>query len=124
MLYPVPPEIPKSYDAILSILSSAQKYDMVAVESSIRAEVSRRAMAQVTAPSRGIPYVCDRMQQKAFSRNGDHSSPYTRLPANFRESWWGIAFFSKAGLCVTLLDFRTHCSSNLYSQSMPFLDRA
>jgi hypothetical protein len=49
MLYPVPPEIPKSYDAILALLSAAQKYDMVTVQSSIRAEASRRAIA-VTAP--------------------------------------------------------------------------
>ncbi|KAI0289283.1 hypothetical protein BC826DRAFT_867264, partial [Russula brevipes] len=44
MLYPVPPEIPKSNDAILALLSAAQKYDMVTVQSSIRAEASRRAL--------------------------------------------------------------------------------
>jgi hypothetical protein len=86
ILYHGPPEIPKSNDAILALLSSAEKYDMVTVQSSIRAEVGRSAMA-VTAPSRGIPYVCDRMQQKAYSRNGDRSPSYTRLPANFPESW-------------------------------------
>jgi hypothetical protein len=44
MSYPVPPEIQKSSDAILALLSAAQKYDMVAIQSSIRAEASRRAL--------------------------------------------------------------------------------
>ncbi|KAI0289286.1 hypothetical protein BC826DRAFT_867507, partial [Russula brevipes] len=44
MLYPVPRAIPKSSDAILALLSAAQKYDMVTVQSSIRAEASRRLL--------------------------------------------------------------------------------
>ncbi|KAH9022505.1 hypothetical protein EDB84DRAFT_495565 [Lactarius hengduanensis] len=42
MLYPIPPELPASYDRILALLAAAQKYDMGAVQSSIRAEVARR----------------------------------------------------------------------------------
>ncbi|KAH9018769.1 hypothetical protein EDB83DRAFT_2528332 [Lactarius deliciosus] len=42
MLYPIPSELPASYDRILALLSAAQKYDMGAVQSSIRAEVTRR----------------------------------------------------------------------------------
>ncbi len=41
MLYPIPSEIPASYDRILALLAAAQKYDMGAVQSSIRAEVAR-----------------------------------------------------------------------------------
>ncbi|KAH9958134.1 hypothetical protein BC827DRAFT_1101431, partial [Russula dissimulans] len=44
MLYPVTPDIPGSDDSILDLLAAAQKYDMVAVQSSIRAAVSRRAL--------------------------------------------------------------------------------
>jgi len=44
ILYPVSPEIPDSSDSILTLLSAAQKYDMVAVQSSIRAEISRRKL--------------------------------------------------------------------------------
>ena len=41
MLYPIPSEIPPSYDRILALLAVAQKYEMDAVQSSIRAEVAR-----------------------------------------------------------------------------------
>ena len=44
MLYPVPPEIPSNDDNILALLAASQKYDMIAVQSSIRAEVSRRGL--------------------------------------------------------------------------------
>ena len=44
MLYPVPPEIPSNDDNILALLTASQKYDMIAVQSSIRAEVSRRRL--------------------------------------------------------------------------------
>ncbi|KAI9441849.1 hypothetical protein H4582DRAFT_2074020 [Lactarius indigo] len=42
MLYPIPSELPASYDRILALLAAAQKYDMAAVQSSIRAEIARR----------------------------------------------------------------------------------
>jgi len=41
MLYPIPSELPASYDRILDLLAAAQKYEMDAVQSSIRAEVAR-----------------------------------------------------------------------------------
>jgi hypothetical protein len=50
MLYPVPPEIPSSSDNILALLASASKYDMDMVQSSTRAEVSRRRLLPQTRP--------------------------------------------------------------------------
>ena len=41
ILYPIPSEIPASYDRVLALLATAQKYEMDAVQSSIRAEVAR-----------------------------------------------------------------------------------
>ncbi|KAH8985602.1 hypothetical protein EDB86DRAFT_2958116 [Lactarius hatsudake] len=41
IIYPVPSEIPASYDKILALLAAAQKYEMDAVQSTIRAEVTR-----------------------------------------------------------------------------------
>ena len=41
MLYPVRPLIPDSYDKVLYLLAACQKYDMVQIQSSIRAEVNR-----------------------------------------------------------------------------------
>ena len=42
MLYPIPSVLPDSYNKVLDLLIASQKYDMVAVQSSIRAEVSRK----------------------------------------------------------------------------------
>ena len=44
MLYPVPPDIPNSVDNILTLLSACVKYDMIAVQSTIRAEISRSGL--------------------------------------------------------------------------------
>ena len=41
MLYPVDPVAPSSYDKVLYLLAACQKYDMIQVQSSIRAEISR-----------------------------------------------------------------------------------
>ena len=41
MLYPIRPVMPDSYDKVLHLLAACQKYDMVQVQSSIRAEVIR-----------------------------------------------------------------------------------
>jgi hypothetical protein len=50
MLYPVPPEIPRSSDSILAMLAAAAKYDMDAVQIFIRAEVNRRALLSSNPP--------------------------------------------------------------------------
>jgi hypothetical protein len=48
LLYPAPPEIPRSRDSSLALLAAAAKYDMDAAQSSIRAEVSRRGLLPST----------------------------------------------------------------------------
>jgi hypothetical protein len=48
VLYPIPSEIPVSYDRVLALLAAAQKYDMPAVQSSIRAEVGHRKLTAQT----------------------------------------------------------------------------
>lgn len=48
MLYAVPSEMPNSNNSVLSLLAAAEKYDMVSVQSSIRAEVSRKGLLSPT----------------------------------------------------------------------------
>ena len=48
VLYPIPSEIPVAYDRALSLLAASHKYDMPAVQSSIRAEVSHRKLMAET----------------------------------------------------------------------------
>ncbi|KAI0288682.1 hypothetical protein BC826DRAFT_659125 [Russula brevipes] len=45
MMYPIPPEIPGSYDRIIALLAASEKYDMPAIQHSIRAEVSYRRLS-------------------------------------------------------------------------------
>lgn len=42
MLYPIPSELPAFYDRVLALLAATKKYEMEAVQSSIRAEIARR----------------------------------------------------------------------------------
>ena len=49
VLYPIPSEISVAYDRVLSLLAASQKYDMPAIQFSIRAEVSHRKLAAQTA---------------------------------------------------------------------------
>src|SRR5579863_564061 len=42
VLYPIPSEIPATYDRVLALLAASQKYDMPAVQFSIRTEVDYR----------------------------------------------------------------------------------
>jgi BTB/POZ domain len=48
MLYPVPPEMPPSSDNDLALLAAAAKYDMDAVQYSIRVEINRRGLLSST----------------------------------------------------------------------------
>jgi BTB/POZ domain len=48
MLYPIPSEIPDSYDKALALLSALQKYDMAAVQSSVRAVMKSSNLRPLT----------------------------------------------------------------------------
>ena len=48
MLYPIPSVLPDSYNKVLDLLIASQKYDMAAVQSSIRAEVCRKSYPLLT----------------------------------------------------------------------------
>ena len=48
MLYPIPSEIPVTYDRTLSLLAACQKYDMLAVQSSIRTKIRYRKLMPQT----------------------------------------------------------------------------
>jgi hypothetical protein len=41
LLYPIPPVIPGSYEKVFALLAACQKYDMVSIQSYIRAEIQR-----------------------------------------------------------------------------------
>jgi hypothetical protein len=118
MLYPVPPEIPKSNDAILALLSAAQKYDMVAVQSSIRAEASRRGLL---SPPQAEAF---RMYAIAYSRRLiPEMETAARLtldyPLTFESLGGALRSFEGRAL-RDLVEFRWHCTNNIPSRLMLF----
>jgi hypothetical protein len=121
MLYPVPPEIPKSNDVILALLSAAQKYDMVAIQSSIRAEASRRELLSLPRAE------AFRMYAVACSRGLiPEMETAARLTLDYRLTFesLGRELRSFEGWALRdLADFRRRCTSHLSSQLLPFLDQ-
>jgi hypothetical protein len=121
MLYPVPPEIPKSNDAILALLSAAQKYDMVAVQSSVRAEASRRALLS--------PPHAEVFRMYAIACSGrliPEMESAARLtldyPLTFESLGGALRSFEGRAL-QDLADFRRRCTNNIPFQLTAFLDR-
>ncbi|KAH9954184.1 hypothetical protein BC827DRAFT_1098764, partial [Russula dissimulans] len=49
MLYPIPSVIPDEYDKALDLLAVSHKYDMAAIQSSIRAEMKNKNLRPLTA---------------------------------------------------------------------------
>jgi len=73
MLYHIPSEIPVAYDRALSLLAACQKYDMPAVQSSVRAEISYRKLTAQTGDQAFCAYAI-------ATRNG--LSPKTNTAAH------------------------------------------
>jgi hypothetical protein len=76
IIYPIPSEIPASYDRILALLAAAQKYDMGAVQSSIRAEVAQQT-ATCTRRAQGLSCVCHRKQKRDHTGEGHGRAPHS-----------------------------------------------
>jgi hypothetical protein len=120
VMYPIPTEIPTSYDRVLALLAAAQKYDMSAVQSSIRAEVVRR---DLPAPTGAQSF---RAFAVAFSNNLTPEMGITaRLtldyPLTFEMLGDELRLFSGSAL-RELAGFRKTCRDNIVSCLETFLD--
>jgi hypothetical protein len=111
MLYPVRPVIPISYDKVYYLLAACQKYDMVSVQSSIRAEVKRgefpapngdEAFAAYAIAS-GIGLIPE--IENAARQTLDH-------PMTFETLGEGLRLFEGSAL-RDLVNFRRRCIDNL-----------
>jgi hypothetical protein len=117
-LYPVPSEIPTSWDKILALLSAAQKYDMGAVQTYIRGEVARRKVLDganafcvyaIASNSRLIPEM-----NMAASLTLDSPMTFEHLGRDLR-------LFERSGL-HELANFRKSCRDQLITCFQAFLD--
>ena len=120
VLYPIPPEIPTPYERVLALLAAAQKYDMSAVQSSIRAEVARR----------GLPAPAGVQTFRAFAiAFGNKLSPEmgttARLtldyPLTFESLGDELRMFRGSAL-RELVKYRKTCRDNIISCLESFLD--
>ena len=57
MVYPISPVLPDSYDKALTLLATSRKYDMVGVQSRIRAEIQSRTFPTLTGAETFRSYV-------------------------------------------------------------------
>jgi len=120
MLYPVRPVIPSSYEKVLYLLAACQKYDMVQVQSAIRAEVNHGTFpgpekneafrAYAIASDKGlIPEM-----ENAARLTLDH-------PMTFGEIGEELRLFKGSAL-RDLVRFRRACGNNFASCCRSFLE--
>ena len=119
MLYPIPSEIPASYDRILALLAAAQKYEMDAVQSSIRAAVAHGPSPSPTveafrsyaiASSSGLTPEMDMVARLTLDQ-----------PMTFEHLGDELRLFEGPAL-RELVSFREQCRDNLASCFKSFLD--
>ena len=118
MLYPVPRMIPDSYDKVLYLLAACQKYDMVQVQSYIRAEVDRGSFPGPvgTEAFRTYAIACGKglipEMEKAARLTLDHPMTFETLGESLR-------FFDGSAL-RDLARFRMRCRDNLVISCLSF----
>jgi hypothetical protein len=119
MLYPIPSELPNSYDKALTLLATCQKYDMAGVHSRIRAEIRSKTFPTLTGPETFRSY--------AISSSGELLSEREKLarrtldfPMTFEYLCDELPLFNGWAL-RDLVGFRKRCRDNIVSCFESFL---
>jgi hypothetical protein len=120
VLYPIPPEIPTSYERVLALLAAAQKYDMSAVQSSIRAEVVRRGVSAPTGAraSRAFAIASSNNLSPEMETTARLTLDY---PLTFEALGDGLRLFGGSAL-RDLVGYRKKCRDSTVSCLELFLD--
>jgi len=120
MLYPIPSDIPASYDRILALLAAAQKYEMDAVQSSIRAEVARGPSPTLDGAKTFRAYAI--ASSSGLRPEMDMAARLTLdQPMTFEHLGDELRLFEGRAL-RELVSFREQCRDNLTSCFKSFLD--
>lgn len=120
VLYPIPPEIPTSYERVLALLAAAQKYEMSAVQASIRAEVVRRALPEPTGAQAFCAFAIA-FGNKLSPEMGTTARLTLDSPLTFAALGNSLPLFR--GLALhELTAFRKMCRDNIVSCLEPLLD--
>jgi hypothetical protein len=120
VLYPIPPEIPTSYERVLALLAAAQKYEMSAVQSSIRAEVIRRELS-APAGAQAFRAFTISFSNKLSPEIGTTARLTLDYPLTFETLGDELRLFQGSAL-RELAGFRKMCRDNIVSCLESFLD--
>lgn len=120
ILYPIPSEIPTSYDRILALLAAAQKYDMAAVESSIRGELARRQLPVLVGAQAFRAYAIA-SKRRLISEQIIAASHTLDYPMTF-EHLGGVLRLFEGPALQDLANFRKNCREQLVSCFESYLD--
>jgi hypothetical protein len=118
VLYPIPSEIPSSYERVLALLGAAQKYEMPAVRRTIRAEVLYNELPAPAHPFRAYAI--------AFSNGlSSETKSAARLtldyPLTFETLGDDLPLFVGSALSM-LANYRTMCRDSVVSCLESFLE--
>jgi hypothetical protein len=120
LLYPVPPEIPKTNDNILALLAASQKFDMASVQSSIRAQVKHKGLLSPKGAEAFRVYALA-CQKKLIPEM--RTAAYLTMGYPFTFEYLGEALRSFEGWALRdLASFRQRCTDSLISCLQRFLD--
>jgi hypothetical protein len=120
LLYPIPSAIPISYDNSLRLLVASKKYDMVGVQSRIRAEIQSRKFPTPTGAATFRAYAI--ASSGGLSSERETSARLTLdSPMTFEDLSDELPFFEGWALC-DLIGFRKRCRDNLISCFELFLN--
>ena len=119
MLYPIPSVLPDSYDKALTLLAASQKYDMVGVQSRIRAEIQSKIFPALTGPETFRSYAIS-SRGKLPSEIEKLARPTLDFPMTFEYLCDELPSFEGRAL-RDLVGFRKRCRDNLVSCFETFL---
>ena len=119
-LYPIPSEIPTSWDRVLALLSAAQKYDMGAVQASIRGEVARRKLPALNG-TQAFRVFAIASNNRLLPEMNMAASLTLDSPMTFEHLGGDLQLFERSGL-HELANFRKSCRDQLVTCFQSFLD--
>ena len=121
MLYPVPPEMPRTIDNILALLAATDKYGMGAVQSFIRAEVSREGLLSPTESGGVFRMYAVACNKRLIPEMETAARLTLNYPLTFESVGEALRLFDGWAL-RGLADFRLRCGRDLISRMESFSD--
>ncbi|KAI0301722.1 hypothetical protein B0F90DRAFT_1717291 [Multifurca ochricompacta] len=113
MLYPIPSVIPDSYDRVLDLLAVTQKYDMAAVQSSLRVEISQKTFPALTSTPAAPFHAYAIASSKGLTPEMEHAARLTLdYPMTFESIGDELKLFDGWAL-RDLAHFRKRCRDSI-----------